>query len=353
MPGTGTAVAEAATWRSSGPGTCEHDVVAQDLNLVRDAVAAAPLAPERHAALAEAHMARGRAVTAAALLRTAAMLAGDDPTLGLQAAACVLAAGHVTVAERMVTALPVDLPGGLAAGVDALTEMAAEREDRSPDSLDPDRHQTLCALADHLTALTKGESFSLLDVGGGDGSLGLFLPESRYALADQSVNGLSPLALPFGENSFDIVCACHTLEQVATEDRVAFLDQLQVCARRHLVLLSTFVGVGARHQERRDLLADLFGDRETCEQPGCRLPESKLVESFAAERGLVCRWVPVGALPTAFALDLAARYARLAERAHELPRIHAFLNQWSLAALTNDTLPAAQLVTLTREEPVG
>jgi hypothetical protein len=297
-------------------------------------------------------MARGRALTAAALLRTAQTLAGGDPALGLRAAACVLAAGHVAVAERMLAALPADLPGGLAAGVDALTEMAAEREDTPLETIETGRHLGLRLLAARLTALA-GDDLSLLDVGGGDGLLGLFLPGARYAVADAAVNGISPLELPFGEHSFDAVCASHVLERIAPEDRVACLDQLLVRARRHVVLLTGPATGAARRRERRDLLTDLFGgtasgsDRD----PGSLEPE--LVERFAAARGLVCERTPAGALSTELALDVAAYYARLADRAEDLPRIHAFVNGWSAEALTSERLPAVQLVVLSRVDPAG
>jgi hypothetical protein len=95
-------------------------------------------------------------------------------------------------------------------------------------------------LAGYLSCLYAYDDFSLLDVGGGEGVLSLFLPQVQYVLVEPTINGISGTELPFEDKSFDIVVSCHVLEHVPPTERFQFLGQLCTKARRHVLLLNPF-----------------------------------------------------------------------------------------------------------------
>jgi hypothetical protein len=105
--------------------------------------------------------------------------------------------------------------------------------------------------------LHGGEAVSILDVGGGDGALSLFLPEVRYMLAEPTTNGISADA--FAPKSFDVVVACHVLEHVSGDARTAFMEMLSSRARRHFLLLNPFYDPAGHDKERLQPVVELTG----------------------------------------------------------------------------------------------
>lgn len=79
---------------------------------------------------------------------------------------------------------------------------------------------------------------SVLDVGGGNGLLGYFLPNQKYFLVDIDTTGVSALPLPFENNSFDVVCATDTLEHIPRNSRDEFLYEILRVAKNevHIVV---------------------------------------------------------------------------------------------------------------------
>lgn len=280
---------------------------------IHDAIAAvgdAHLDPGVHESLGDVWAGMGRPIHAVAVYRTAVALNGDGP----------------------------DLPRKLAAATAACPTPLAD--------LDHNRYARMRTLATALRELAGRDDFSLLDVGGGDGALSLFLPDTAYMLAEPATNGISGERLPFAEGAADLVCACHVLEHVPADARFDFLDALRSRARGHLVLLNPFLAAGAAFEERMGILIDTTGAPWAKEHLECGLPELALVEEYAENRGIEIDVRPDGAITTGFLSTLATHYAGLAGRAHELTRVHRYLNTLDPHAVTNPRLPGGYLVTM-------
>ena len=108
------------------------------------------------------------------------------------------------------------------------------------DAMNHNQYFRFKTLADELNLRSKGESYSVLDVGGGMGELASFIPDARYCLAEPNINGISGTRLPFLDSSFDYVVSCHVLEHISIENRRIFLDQLLSKCKRGLILLNPF-----------------------------------------------------------------------------------------------------------------
>ena len=163
---------------------------------------------------------------------------------------------------------------------------------------------------------------SVLDIGGGDGMLALFLPEVDYVLAEPGTNGIAAEALPFGPRSFDVVLACHVLEHIPAEARTAFLETLCRTARREVVLLNPFRPADSGRDEWLELVLAVTGAPWAREHLACGFPALAEVEAFAAARGLPCRAEPNGLRTLSTLHVLLSHYAGLAKRSHDLPRIN-------------------------------
>jgi SAM-dependent methyltransferase len=109
-----------------------------------------------------------------------------------------------------------------------------------------------------LAILRRMNAASVLDVGCGDGGLGMFDPNRRFVGCDlRFVASRPPMvpvvgrggALPFRDGAFDAVISLDTLEHVPVAERPAFIADLARVGRRRLVLAMP-CGPAARLAER-------------------------------------------------------------------------------------------------------
>ncbi len=98
-----------------------------------------------------------------------------------------------------------------------------------------DRFVRLKAAADAVKKLVRSEA-KLLDVGGYDGALALFLPEYTFDLIDPATTGASLLHEPAPDSSYDLVTAIDILEHIVPADRQEALKELARIARKFVVL---------------------------------------------------------------------------------------------------------------------
>ncbi|MCP4571113.1 MAG: class I SAM-dependent methyltransferase [bacterium] len=271
------------------------------------AVSAAPLEPASHEKLGDVLVACGQAVAAHACYRTALALGGDGNDLRAKA--------------------------------DAGREISLA-------GLDHNRTFRFRCLRDELLACAGRSDFSLLDIGGGDGSLSLMLPDTAYQLVEPGTNGLSAEDLPHSPDSVDVVCACHVFEHIPPDAREDFLEGLVGLARGHVLLLNPFAAAGGHHQERLRIAVDILDAGWAKEHLACGLPQLDEVTDWARRRGLACRTWPNGAVGTAFLVTWVNHYARLAGRAVEAERINRYLDSLPPDLLTAPALPAAWFVHL-------
>lgn len=99
-----------------------------------------------------------------------------------------------------------------------------------------DQYIRFKTVADLVNSKYKG--VSVLDVGGGNGLLGYFLPNQKYFLADFNTNGITALPLPFEDNSFDVVCTLDILEHIPKHSRERFISEIIRVAKKavHIVV---------------------------------------------------------------------------------------------------------------------
>ncbi len=98
-----------------------------------------------------------------------------------------------------------------------------------------DRYVRLKAAADAIRKLVSTET-SILDVGGYDGALALFLPEFQLDLIDPATTGASLLHEPVADQSYEIVAAIDVLEHIVPSERKRALKELVRVARKYIVL---------------------------------------------------------------------------------------------------------------------
>jgi hypothetical protein len=125
------------------------------------------------------------------------------------------------------------------------------------------RYRAAAQFADQVRAYKKRANLRILDVGGashtpdGHGFMPLahFLPKDLVVGVDLLAEPLpnysqaSGLCLPFGDEEFDVVVSCDTLEHIPPEARQSFLDELVRVTREFVVLIAPFSSEGNRKAE--------------------------------------------------------------------------------------------------------
>lgn len=76
----------------------------------------------------------------------------------------------------------------------------------------------------------------LLDAGGYDGALALFLPEHEIDVIDAETTGGSVLEIPVDDGSYDALVAVDVLEHIQPKDRTKALFEFARVARKHVIL---------------------------------------------------------------------------------------------------------------------
>lgn len=201
-------------------------------------------------------------------------------------------------------------------------------------------------LANEIKQISKDKPASILDVGGGIGQLAQFLPEFAYCLAEPAVNGISGLDLPFKENSFDFVVACHVLEHIPKEEREQFLNQLMSRARKGLVLLNPFKVPGTKVTERLELVIEITGAGWAKEHLECELPVLEFIEQYACNRNFELSLKPNGTMSNALVVVFMEHFAMKCGNTGQLAKISSFLNSLPESMYNSTLQPNAYLIYL-------
>jgi hypothetical protein len=302
-----------------------------------------PENPFLHERLGDINMLMGESIKAVAEFRTSIALGNTESAVVLSLAKAYLAIGQTELTVVLCDRIGTD---GRSAADDIkkarnLAAKAKLTKPRSLTVLDHNRYYRLKSLADHITKLYGYDDISVLDVGGGDGALALFLTNARYVLAEPTVNGIS--AGFFKEKSFDIVVACHVLEHIPSEKRYDFLEQLSSRARTYVLLLNPFYHPESHVKERLQLILEITGSPWAKEHLDCTLPNLREIEEFAANRGYKIKISANGSLPLALAFVFLEHYAEKAGQQQELKRINHLFNTAFYKAFGETDIPTAFL----------
>lgn len=299
-----------------------------------------PTSDAAHRELGDYYAKLGSFVRAIAQYRTALAFARTMATVRSLADA-YRGAGYSALAAETTASVPT--PQLVAAT--AIMSATVESDDLlALHSLDPTVYQRQRALAIRIRQLYSGRTARVLDIGGGDGALSLFLPEAEYVLVEPSVNGLTgDVTLP--EKSFDVVVACHVLEHIPAVERDGFLVELCNKSRGHVLILGPFASAtdpGLCNQ----LVYEITKATWAAEHIACKLPTIDSIKVFAE-----CNRFPVtvtsnGNASAVFWMVFASYFARESGLGAELDRITRFFNGHLSNQMTNSFQPNDFIVEL-------
>lgn len=271
-----------------------------------------PTDPESHHRLARFYLDQGKTMVAAAECRTSLTFGGGEAVTRLLSTAN--ASGHYD-------------GDGLFA-------------------LPPFVYQRIKGLASRINERFPNHRISVLDVGGGEGFLSLFLRECDYALAEPSVNGLS--VTHFSKGSFDVVAACHVFEHIPPDQKDEFLKSLCSVARRAVLLLGP-VKTGTETADATALVYRITKAPWAREHLECGIPPLDLVTHFAAEHGIPCRVSPSGNRMSVYWAVFAEYFAGCARKGEELRKVERFANEHMNTDITNLADPNEYMIELDLE----
>ena len=321
----------------------KHRDLLTKLEYCKQQVSGQPLKPELHCQLADVYAGLNRWFPAIAEYRTGLALSKPDHNILLALAGSYVAIGQLDSAIAIYEDI-LSKTGDIDQKINELLSRARTAKCRPLDEFDHNVYFRLKTLADRLLDLFPVSKFSVLDVGGGEGMLSLFIPRADYVLAEPGINGLSGTALPFEDKSFDVIVACHVLEHVQVEDREQFLDQLCSKARKYVVILNPFYEPKCYVEEQLKIIVELTNAQWAKEHLNCGLPKLEEVEQFAQKRKYGCKIWPNGSLLTSLAMVFVEHYAALAGRKDEIGKLNYLYNELFFDQLTNPQFPTAQMV---------
>jgi hypothetical protein len=287
-----------------------------------------------HFKLAEHYISIGRFIPAIAECRTSVAFGNESPEVYRVLAKAYVAAGYGSLAENLVLR-------GLLSG-DYLDNLQKEygADTNGLLRLSPVVYQRLKAIATRIEQAIPDPNMRVLDVGGGEGQLCLFLPNAQYVLVEPTINGISITAQQsvFPEKFFNIVVACHVLEHIPEVEKDDFLDVLCSLAKNRVILL------GPVEDDEYGAQADALIYRITqvswaAEHLNCKLPTLDMLREFASTRDFECKVTPNGDRAAVFWMVFADHYANVAGKTNELRDIVQYSNRDLNDALSNPNQP--------------
>lgn len=135
-------------------------------------------------------------------------------------------------------------------------------------------HNTAAAVKERVPKAT-----SILDVGGFDGSLAMFLPEFSIDVIDPITTGGSGFSIP--SDAYEVVVSIDALEHVPPADRKSFLEQVSKASKH-----KCFINFPARHAlKAQRLIYDLTGNPLVKEHVEWQLPDRDEVRESLEQKG--------------------------------------------------------------------
>lgn len=243
----------------------------------------------------------------------------------------------------------------LGAAPELIEQKITETRRTLPDNkrINHNQYFRLASLANEIISRAGGNKISVLDVGGGNGHLASFIPDTRYCLAEPKVNGISGIDLPFADHSFDYVVSCHVLEHIPVEDREIFLGQLLRKSRRGIILLNPFHVAGTYVKERLELVIKLTDAPWAKEHLECSLPELEQIEDYAKRHNLELSIKPNGTITTSLAFVFVDYFARKSGARQKWEELNLFFNEKYMDILDSASYPTSHIVYIGWPEQKG
>lgn len=166
-----------------------------------------------------------------------------------------------------------------------------------------DRYMRLEAAAREVRALAGelGHALTIIDLGGFEGALALFLPEHEVYVVDPATTGGSGLSLDSGDQSFDVSVSLDVIEHLLKDERPQFLgEQLRVSSHLCLVGYPSASSIAAQ-----EVVLEITDDRQVHEHIEFGLPDDDYIKSTLEKMGAVVDFKPHTAI------SLWATYAAL------------------------------------------
>lgn len=306
-----------------------------------------PQNPILHHQLADIYVQLKKWYPAIAEYRTSIALGNYDQTVLFDLADAYLTLGHIEHAEaiyKIISAEDDDI--NLLLKVKKLKALFKTIEPNPLSNLNHNQYFRLKTITDHLHNLFIDSNTSVLDVGGGEGKLNLFIPmpKYQYALAEPIINGISGIDLPFPNRAFDAVVACHVIEHIPPDKRQEFIYQLCRTAKKYVLLLNPFSNPKSFEVERLQLVFELTKASWAKEHLDSTLPNLDELENIFCKRGLRYKIQPIGSTAATLAMVFLDHYALSAGCNSELKRIHKFFNTRFWNHIQNNDFPNDYLV---------
>jgi hypothetical protein len=186
--------------------------------------------------------------------------------------------GFPIISVPGIEMMPTNVPG--IAGVRVV--------DRSAFQMLPwDRFVRLKAVADCVKPELQLDD-RLLDIGGFDGALCLFLETTNIDLLDPETTGGAAHAIPVPDCAYEVTCAVDVLEHVEPSQRKLFLRECARVTGRHLVLNQPSPdSMGAQ-----ELMLQLTGNPFIRQHVEWQLPDSEWVIDELEALGFECELTP-------------------------------------------------------------
>jgi hypothetical protein len=230
------------------------------------------------------------------------------------------------------------------AGVTADPRSDPADADEGTLDLPPVVYHRLRAIAARCRAVAAEASLRILDVGGGEGQLAAFLPDTAYCLAEPTINGLEASAFA-ARTDFDVVVACHVLEHVPDEAKEAFLGDLCDLARRRVILLGP-VSDDPTGPAIDALVHRITGADWAAEHLACGRPSLGMLRHFAETRGYGAEATPHGDQAATFWMIFAEHFADDPVKRDRLRELNRFSNEHFHDRLSHPEQPNDYLVEL-------
>lgn len=152
-----------------------------------------------------------------------------------------------------------------------------------------DRYIRLNAAARVINDL-KEEASTVLDVGGFDGALALFVPDTHVEVIDPVTTGGDFMKMEIPDQFYDIVCAIDVLEHVEPSLREDFLAKLSRVSK-NLVLIN-YPSLQSLDAQKAVLVA--CDNQFIKEHVAWKLPETGWVMGFMSAHGFYCESADYG-----------------------------------------------------------